>query len=115
MNKNKFAGLAEAKMKALEVEEQGAEPEEPAAPVVPEVKKAVRQVNKQTSKQAGKSVTKASAPVKSEDAAVNLVGVTIKIPEEKRIWWNVQAKLQRTTITDAIVEALDARFGPPKL
>ena len=114
MNKNKFAGLAEARLKALEVEEQGVEPEKPAAPEPQVNKKTVKQVNKSASKPVGKSTTNIRMTPQSEAGPVNLVGVTIKIPEEKRIWWNVQAKMQRTTLTDAIIEALDARFGQPK-
>jgi len=101
MNKNKFAGLAEAKMKSLEGE---AVPEREEKPVKTARKAAKKQGSNKAIKQARKKT----------GSEGTLVGVTIKIPEEKRIWWNVQAKLQRTTVTDAIIEALDKRFGEPK-
>jgi hypothetical protein len=44
----------------------------------------------------------------------NTVGITIRVDEETRHHWNVQARIERTTITDAIVEALTKRFGAPK-
>lgn len=105
MNKNRFAGLADAKLKALEPEpEESIETE-----TTPQ--KAQKPSPKQTSKQANKQTGK--LVIKDTGSQENLVGVTIKIPESKRIWWNVQAKLQRTTVTDAIIEALDKRFGEP--
>ena len=66
----------------------------------------------QTSKLANKESAKRNRKkgVESE----NLVSVSIKTPEDKRIWWNVQAKLQTTTVADAIIEAFDKRFGEPK-
>jgi hypothetical protein len=98
MTKNKFAGLAEAKLKSLD--EEGSD----GSVETPPKEKAIKPASKKTVKQESK---KASL----NDATV---GVTIKIPESKRIWWNVQAKLQRTTVTEAIIEALDRRFGEPK-
>lgn len=112
MTKNKFAGLAEAKLKALEAEGQGSEAPETTVPEKPASNKAVKLENKQTSKLASKSAARAARRAVAEES--NMVGVTIKIPEEKRIWWNVQAKMQRTTVTEAIIEALDKRFGEPK-
>jgi hypothetical protein len=44
-----------------------------------------------------------------------IVGVTIRVDEQRRVWWNMQAKLQRTTATEAIIKALDARFGLPEI
>lgn len=112
MTKNKFAGLAEAKMKALDTEGQGEEKQDAPSLEQPERKKTVKLANKPASKLANKKSIKL-VPKKSGEPD-NLVGVTIKIPEEKRIWWNVQAKLQRTSVTDAIIEALDKRFGEPQ-
>lgn len=104
MNQNRFAGLATAKLKASEPEPEEIALEQPK-------KKAEKSVSKQTSKQVNKEAGKLA--LKKTNSPENLVGVTIKIPEDKRIWWNVQAKLQRTTVTDAIIEALDKRFGEP--
>jgi hypothetical protein len=39
------------------------------------------------------------------------VGITIRVKESHRAWWNAQAKLQRVTLTDVIVNALTRRFG----
>lgn len=111
MTKNKFAGLAEAKMKALDTEGQVEEKQDVTSTEKPEKKKTVKLANKQASKLANKAIVEL-APKRGGESEP-LVGVTIKIPEEKRIWWNVQAKLQRTTVTDAIIEALDKRFGEP--
>jgi hypothetical protein len=107
MTKNKFAGLAEAKMKALE-----GEPEVESKQEKQGKKKTLKQANKVTGKLASKRTRKqVNKKASSEE---NLVGITILIPEEKRVWWNVQAKLQRTTLKSAIIEALDKRFGEPK-
>jgi len=110
MNKNKFAGLAEAKLKALEGESHTGEEVKPKKPAH---KKTSKQVNNIAIKQGSKKTSKLANKKTSQTG--DLVGVTILIPEEKRIWWNVQAKLQRTTLKDAIIEALDKRFGEPKL
>lgn len=109
MTKNKFAGLAEAKMKALDSELK-TEPKTQDALSPSKAKKV--SVKKQANKVAGNKTSK----IKNKQTSLeeNLVGVTILIPEEKRVWWNVQAKLQRTTLKNAIIEALDARFGEAK-
>jgi len=111
MTKNKFAGLADAKIKALETEGQDGARRAETRAEEPERKKDVKLAGKLTSKLVNKESAKRSRKKGTESEA--LVGVTIKIPEDKRIWWNVQAKLQRTTVTDAIIEALDKRFGEP--
>jgi hypothetical protein len=40
--------------------------------------------------------------------------LSINVPEEKRLWWSIQARLQGTTVTEAVIEAMDKRFGLPK-
>lgn len=107
MTKNKFAGLAEAKMKALD-DELKKEPEDNKSVEV-SVPKRKAAVKKKTTNAASHKTSKLKN--KQTSSEENLVGVTILIPEEKRVWWNVQAKLQRTTLKTAIIEALDARFG----
>jgi hypothetical protein len=121
MNKSKFAGLAQARLQDLEgetIETGEAETGESETPARSAKQKARKQASKKTSKLADK---KTSKPAKkqaskgaSNEADVNLVGIALKVPQEKRIWWNVQAKLQQTTLTDAIIEALDKRFGLPR-
>lgn len=109
MTKNKFAGLAEAKMKALDSELKESDRQEEHLSV-PKPKKVV--VQKQASRKASNKTSKLEN--KQTSSEEDLVGVTILIPEGKRVWWNVQAKLQRTTLKNAIIEALDARFGEAK-
>ncbi len=50
MTKNKFAGLAEAKMRSLETEEKGKEPQGETVSKKPEKKKAVKLANKLTTR-----------------------------------------------------------------
>src|SRR5215813_10912646 len=102
MTKSKFAGLAEARMKELEGETT--ESETPAKPGKQKaVKKAVRRAGKPASQQTRKPASKkADTP--------ELVSLTVKVPEENRIWWNFQARIQRTNLTDAVIEALTKRF-----
>ena len=45
-----------------------------------------------------------------EDHFVNL---TIKVQRQQRLHWLIEAKKQRTSLTAAIIEALNARFGLP--
>jgi hypothetical protein len=99
---SKFAGLAQAKMNALEGEEKKEEKSSG--------NKTSKQVSKLAIKQANNKASKQSSNIDEAD----LVGITIKVPEAKRIWWNVQAKLQKTTLRDAIITALEKRFGEPK-
>ena len=48
-------------------------------------------------------------PVNEED-----VNLSIKVPLAKRRYWVAQAKLQGTTITETITEALTKKFGEPE-
>ncbi len=41
------------------------------------------------------------------------VNFTIKVQREQRLHWLIEAKKQKTSLTAAIVEALNARFGSP--
>ena len=51
-----------------------------------------------------------------DDAAseVEFVNLTIKVQREQRLHWLIEAKKQKTSLTAAIVEALNARFGSPR-
>lgn len=42
---------------------------------------------------------------------VELAALTIRVSRQSRIHWLVSAKQQNTTLTAAIIEALNARFG----
>lgn len=44
-----------------------------------------------------------------------LVNLTIKVHKRQRRHWLIEAKKQDTSLTAAIVEALNARFGPPDI
>lgn len=104
-SKSKFAGLAEARLKDIEAEGQ-AEIVEAPAPKQKAKKQAVKQVNKSTSRKTNKATTK--------EGKTKLASVSARTQEENRTWWIYQARLQKTTLQDAIVEALEKRFGLPK-
>jgi hypothetical protein len=42
------------------------------------------------------------------------VNLSIKVPKSRRQHWAAEAKRQGTTLTAAITEALNARFGEPE-
>ena len=107
MKKSKFAGLAEAKLRELEGEGQGEENQSERIEEKKARKPAKKSSSKLTHKKASNIAKNKASPQRS------IVGVTIKVPEEKRLWWSIQAKLQRTTLTEAIIAALDKRFGEP--
>jgi|GEM_PF-1411873 len=46
-----------------------------------------------------------------ENQAVNL---TIKVYKRQRLHWLIEAKKQGTSLTAAIIEALNGRFGEPE-
>jgi hypothetical protein len=45
--------------------------------------------------------------------AVEFAALTVRVPKRSRVHWLISAKQQDTTLTAAIVEALNARFGEP--
>jgi hypothetical protein len=47
---------------------------------------------------------------KGDDAWANLA---IRVTKRQRLHWLIEAKKQRTSLTAAIIEALNARFGKP--
>jgi hypothetical protein len=112
--KSKFAGLAEARMKAMQSDGAG---EESATPVEPKPQK--RTVKASGNPDVGRprkpAVGKPGKPeARRPGKPAGTVSLSINVPEEKRRWWNIQALLQGTTVTDAVIEALDKRFGLPK-
>lgn len=54
---------------------------------------------------------KQNAIVQEPEEAANL---TIKVSKRQRRHWLIEAKKQDTSLTAAIVEALNARFGQPE-
>jgi len=64
---------------------------------------------KQENQQSGKPETKNASPG-TEDLMVNL---SIKVSKSQRLHWLLEAKKQDTSLTDAIIGALSARFGNP--
>ncbi len=101
MNKSRFAGLAKARLQAIEQEGQPSTEQEGNTAIKQARKKAVKQARKKASKPASKKASK-------------VVGITIRVDEELRHHWSIQARMERTTITDAIIECLTKRFGTPK-
>ena len=43
-----------------------------------------------------------------------IVGLTIRVPKDHRIHWLIGAKKEGTSLTAAITEAMNARFGEPE-
>src|SRR6266511_2231347 len=104
--KSKFAGLAEARMKAMQSEALGEGSAEPAEPK-PQKRSVKTSGNPDAGRPRKPAVGKPGKPA-------GTVSLSINVPEEKRRWWNIQALLHGTTVTDAVIEALDKRFGLPK-
>jgi hypothetical protein len=50
------------------------------------------------------------APIQEDDPYVNL---TIRVRKSQRAHWSAEAKRKSLTITDAITDALNQRFGEP--
>ena len=48
-----------------------------------------------------------------ESQLIEAVNLTIKVPKTLRRHWLIEAKRQDTSLTAAITEALNARFGEP--
>lgn len=46
-----------------------------------------------------------------KETTIELAALTIRVPRQSRIHWLVSAKQQNTTLTAAITEALNSRFG----
>lgn len=120
MTKSKFAGLAQARLQDIEAE--GVEPIEPidetSAPTPKrqaKKKAAKREIKPDVPKSRKRDVRTSGKPeAKRNNRPVGTKSISINVPEEKRHWWNIQALLQGTTVTDAIIEAMDKRFGLPK-
>ncbi len=94
----------------------------PAAPMIPTGKHGA--VKQQSSKNginaSSKAVNTASSnteePVQDQEETevgekVEFAALTIRVSRQSRIHWLVSAKQQNTTLTAAITEALNARFG----
>lgn len=47
----------------------------------------------------------------TSEEKLELAALTIRVSRQSRIHWLVSAKQQNTTLTAAIIEALNARFG----
>lgn len=112
--KSKFAGLAEARMKAIQTEEAD---EISAVPVEPKPEKKTVRVsgNPDGRRQRQPAVGKpGNAEAQNSRKPPGTAALSINVPKEKRHWWNIQARLQGTTVTEAVIEAMDKRFGLPK-
>jgi hypothetical protein len=52
----------------------------------------------------------AQRPVSTEEKA----NLSIKVSRRQRLHWLIEAKRQGTSLTAAVIEALNARFGEPE-
>lgn len=76
--------------------------------VKPQSKKAVNTVSHKTAKAAQ------APPIEVEEEPEELAAMTVRVFRRHRLHWLISAKKQRTTLTAAITEALNARFGEPE-
>jgi hypothetical protein len=112
--KSKFAGLASARMKEIQTDEAGEVPTAPAEPK-PQKKTIRASGNPDTGTPRKPAVGKhGKAEAQRSRKPPGTAPLSINVPEEKRLWWSIQARLQGTTVTDAVIEAMDKRFGLPK-
>lgn len=51
---------------------------------------------------------------KSAASEAQFVNLTIKVQRQQRLHWLIEAKKQGTSLTAAITEALNTRFGGPE-
>ena len=58
---------------------------------------------------------KKSLPNDNSVAEVSFANLTIRVQRNQRLHWLIEAKKQGTSLTAAIIEALNARFGSPDL
>jgi hypothetical protein len=49
----------------------------------------------------------------SNEPTEELAAMTVRVSRRHRLHWLISAKKERTTLTAAITEALNARFGEP--
>ena len=74
--------------------------------------KAAKQVNSKAVKQVSSNEQKKVA-VTGDVPDEELAAMTVRVSRRHRIHWLISAKKQDTTLTAAITEALNARFGEP--
>jgi len=101
-------------MTAMQSEALGEGSAEPAEPK-PQKRSVKTSGNPDAGRPRKPAVGKPGKPVAQRPGKpAGTVSLSINVPEEKRRWWNIQALLHGTTVTDAVIEALDKRFGLPK-
>lgn len=76
------------------------------------IRAATSERDKQESKESGlpENQQAIKPEVLSEDE--EMVNLAIKVSRRQRTHWLIEAKRSRTSLTAAIIEALNARFGP---
>ena len=57
---------------------------------------------------------KAIKQEEAKPAQIELAGLTVKVPKRHRVHWLIGAKKEGTSLTAAITEAMNARFGEPE-
>lgn len=75
----------------------------------PESSKAAKPESSETANTAS---GKAVKPVEAE-TPVELANLTVRVPKSHRVHWLIEAKRKGTSLTAAITEAMNARFGEP--
>lgn len=54
-----------------------------------------------------------NSQIPSQPDEIKRVNLCVKVPEHWRKHWAIQARIQDTTMTEVMIEALTARFGLP--
>lgn len=80
-------------------------------PEAPDENSGIQEANQQKDKKSGKPDNQTtSQPAVVKEREVNLC---VKVPESLRRHWAAESKRQGITMTEVIVQALEARFGRP--
>lgn len=45
---------------------------------------------------------------------IEFAGLNMRVPRKHRLHWSIEAKKQNTTLTAAVTQALNERFGEPQ-
>lgn len=76
---------------------------------------AIRAANEERTKQddhiSGKAESSNTSKPENRHTSGEMVNLSIKVAKRQRLHWLIEAKKQGTSLTDAITEALNARFG----
>ena len=79
----------------------------------PSAKQPNKSATKKTSRAQTRKAEKPKGETKTEDIQEAQVNLGIRVPKSQRTWWAGQAKLNGTTMTAVIKDALTDAFGLP--